>query len=339
MTDPTLYGDHPLARAFDALAPEDVMDAVERAGGRCTGRYLVMNSYENRVYRFEMEDDDPPVIAKLYRPGRWSRAALAEEHGFLAELEEDGIPVAAPLPLDGAPAETPTIGETHGLLYAVFPLIRGRAPQELGDGQIRTLGRLLARLHNVGTRTEAPHRPTLSPATYGRGNLELLLEHDLLPPEVRDVYAGTIDALLTRIEPMFLGVPNHRIHGDCHLANLVWTDDGPAFLDFDDMLVGPAVQDVWMLCPSYDEEGRRQRDVLVDAYVEHRDFDRAWLRLVEPLRALRFVHYATWIARRWSDPLFQRTFNEFGTLRYWQKEVNDLREQIARLDTAPEPAW
>jgi Ser/Thr protein kinase RdoA (MazF antagonist) len=169
--------------------------------------------------------------------------------------------------------------------------------------------------------------------TSGPGaNLEYLIGHDLLPPEVRESYAFTVTALVERMEPFFRGIPVHRIHGDCHLGNLVWTSEGPTFLDFDDTLVGPAAQDVWMLVPSFDAEGRRQRDVLVEAYEEFRPFDPAWLRLVEPLRALRFVHYSAWVARRYGDAIFQRTFPHFGTVQYWQREVLDLREQIARID-------
>lgn len=318
---------HPLADEFRSLTPEKVLDAVEATGGRCTGRFFALNSYENRVYQFEMEDGSS-VVGKFYRPGRWSRDTILDEHRFLAELAEAEIPVACPLVLpDGE-----TLGEVRGIFYALFARVRGRVPQELDDEQTAVAGRLLARLHNVGSAGTAPHRLRLTPETYGESNLQFLLSHDLLPAEVRDSYAFTVRALIDRIRPHFLGVPVHRIHGDCHLGNLVWTSAGPAFLDFDDTLVGPAVQDVWMLLPSYDAEGNRQRDVLLEAYREFRDFDPDWLRLVEPLRALRYVHYSTWVARRFKDPIFQRTFPHFGTVQYWQREVQDLREQIARID-------
>jgi Ser/Thr protein kinase RdoA (MazF antagonist) len=315
------------AEVFRRLTPEGVLDAVEVGGRRSTGRVFTLNSYENRVYQFELEDGSS-VVGKFYRPGRWSRETILEEHAFLAELAEEEIPVAVPLEL--APGQT--LAEVQGILYALFPRVRGRVPQELSDTEVRMVGRLMARLHNVGATRDAPHRPRLTPETYGLGNLDYLLSHDLLPPEVRDGYAFTVRALVERIEPFFRAVPVHRIHGDCHLGNLIWTDEGPTFLDFDDTLVGPAVQDVWMLVPSFDEEGQRQRDVLLEAYEEFRAFDEAWLRLVEPLRALRFVHYSTWIARRFGDALFQRTFPHFGTVQYWQREVLDLREQIARID-------
>ncbi len=328
------FADHPLAAAFHALTPEHVLDAIEVGGRRCTGRFLALNSYENRVYQLELEPDDgsprgPVVVGKFYRPGRWSRAAILAEHGFLRELQENDIPVAAPLALDAAGI---TLGDIDGIPYALFPRIGGRAPDEPSDEQIKILGRLLARIHQVGCESQAPERPQLTPETYGRANLQWLLDSETLPPEIREHYRVTIDALLDRIIPRFLEVPMHRIHGDCHPGNLLWTPAGPTFLDFDDFLTGPAVQDVWMLLPSADAEGDRQRRVLVKAYDEMRDFDPAWLRLVEPLRALRFIHYATWVARRIEDPIFRKTFAHFGTLQYWQREVQDLREQIARLD-------
>jgi Ser/Thr protein kinase RdoA (MazF antagonist) len=318
---------HPLAEVFRKLTPEQVLDAVETCGRRCTGRFFVLNSYENRVYQFEMEDGSM-VIGKFYRPGRWSREAILEEHSFLAELAEAEIPVAPPLEL--SPAES--LGRVEGIWYALFPQVRGRVPQELSDEQTAVLGRLLARLHNVGAARPAPNRLRLTPETYGEANLAALLAQDALPAGVRENYAGTVQVLLERIRPLFREVPTHRIHGDCHLGNLIWTAAGPTFLDFDDLLVGPAVQDVWMLVPSYDAEGQRQREVLLKAYREFRDFEPAWLRLVEPLRALRFIHYSAWVARRFGDPIFQRTFPQFGTVQYWEREVLDLREQIARVD-------
>ncbi|HEY3352726.1 MAG TPA: serine/threonine protein kinase [Polyangia bacterium] len=318
---------HPLAARFNRLTPDQVFHAVEAEGRRGTGRFIVLNSYENRVYQLEL-DDGSMVVGKFYRPGRWNRAAILDEHRFLAELAEEEIPTAVPLEL--TPGET--IGEIDGILYALFPRLGGRAPEELSDEQARMLGRLIARIHNVGARADAPHRLRLTPATYGADNLRYLLANEIIPAEARDIYAATVEALLTRIQPLFTDVPVHRLHGDLHLGNLLWTPRGPAVLDFDDLLVGPAGQDVWLIVASADAEGQRQRRVVCEAYAELRDFDPAWLRLVEPLRALRFVHYATWIARRWQDPTFQRTFTYFGTLQYWQSEIQSLREQIARID-------
>ena len=328
---------HPLAGRFNRLTPEEILDAVEAGGRRCTGRFIILNSYENRVYQLEL-DDGTMVVGKFYRPGRWSRETILAEHRFLFELAEEEVPVACPIEL--APREAQktgthgpqTLGEVQGIYYALFRRVGGRAPEEPGDEQLSILGRLVARIHNVGARAEEPDRISLTPASYGRDNLEYLLENDVLDADVRDAYAATVRALLERIEPLFQNVPVHRIHGDCHLNNLLWSPAGPTFLDFDDMLVGPAVQDIWLLAPASDGEGKRQRQLLVKAYREMRDFDPAWLRLVEPLRALRYIHYATWIARRIDDPAFVRTFPHFGTLQYWQREMQDLREQIARID-------
>lgn len=319
---------HPLAKRFYRLTPDEVADAVEVGGRRCTGRFITLNSYENRVYQMELEDGTT-VVGKFYRPGRWTREAILQEHALLAELHEAELPVACPLPL----ASGSTLGEVVGITYAIFPRVTGRAPQELSDEQVRTLGGVLGRLHNVCAQRPATARRTIHPKSYGDDNLRFLLEHERIPPEARSVYAASVTALLQRIEPMFEGVPVHRVHGDCHLGNLLWDRGGPTVLDFDDMGEGPAVQDVWMLVPSADQEGSRQRELLVDSYRRFRDFADKWLLLVEPLRALRFINYSTWIARRWDDPSFRKTFSEFGTVQYWQREIQDLREQIARIDT------
>ncbi len=325
---------HPLAERFDRLTPDLVYAAAEVDGRVCTGRFVILNSYENRVYQLDCEDGRA-VVGKFYRPGRWSVDALEDEHDFLFALDDADVPVVLPLELDDDGATIGTLtGEAEGVHYAIFPRVRARVPDEFDDAQLRELGRLLAELHDVGEDETAAHRPTLDVDTYARANLETLLKSGHLPPEIEAHYRVTVDALCDRIEPMLADVPTHRIHGDCHPANLLWDRDGPIFLDFDDMLEGPAVQDVWMLTPSADAEGARQRAVLLDAYREVRDFPAEWLRLVEPLRALRYIHYATWIARRWHDPTFRRTFGHFGSLRYWQDQVLDLREQIARIDAA-----
>ncbi|MBT6492314.1 MAG: serine/threonine protein kinase, partial [Deltaproteobacteria bacterium] len=205
-------------------------------------------------------------------------------------------------------------------------------PEELGDEQVQMLGRLVGRIHNIGAMAPAPERINLNPTSYGHANLNFLLENDLIPADARENFKITVESLLMRIEPMFNGINNIRIHGDCHFGNVLWTPDGATFLDFDDMANGPAVQDIWMLVPGYDEHARLQREVLIEAYESFREFNRQELRLIEPLRALRYIHYASWIARRWEDPIFKRTFEYFGTVQYWQKETLDLREQIGRID-------
>ncbi|MEK6606894.1 MAG: serine/threonine protein kinase, partial [Myxococcota bacterium] len=206
---------HPLATRFGRLTPDQIFSAVETGGRRCTGRFAILNSYENRVYQLEL-DDETTVVGKFYRPGRWSREAILAEHAFLAELAADEIPVASPIAL----ASGETLGETDGIFYALFPRIGGRAPEELDDERVQILGRLIARIHNVGARRGAPARPLLTPESYGRANLRWLLEHDAIHEDARAVYTATVEALLARIELLFRDVPTHRIHGDCHFGNL-----------------------------------------------------------------------------------------------------------------------
>lgn len=316
-----------LMRRFHRLTPQVVFDAVHVRGARCTGRFVVLNSFENRVIQLELENGTE-VIGKFYRPGRWSREAIAEEHAFLLELRQREVPVAAPIELD----EGGTVGTVEGIMFALFPRVVGRVRDELADEDLSVLGRLVARIHNVGASRQLRYRPELSVRTYGTEDLQRLLDGGHVHEQVRDVYVSSVEALIERIEPMFEGVPVHRIHGDCHLSNLLWTRSGPVFVDFDDMRTGPAVQDVWMLAPSADEYGKKQRHMLCEAYRTVRDFDENWLDLIEPLRALRYVHYATWIATRWEDPVFRKTFPDIHTPQYWFGQVQDIREQIARID-------
>ncbi len=323
-----LFGQHPLAGLFNDLEPQQVMEAVEQDGRRCTGRAQILNSYENRVYQLELEDGEW-VVAKFYRPGRWSEAAILEEHQFLWELEEMEIPIAAPLAIDSE-------GETLGLLpsgiyYALYPQLPGRIPEEFNLQQVAVLGRILARIHAVGAEQDALHRPRLDPESYGRQNLRWLLENDSLPKELRATYEDEVEGLLEQISPLFEGLPYSRIHGDCHRGNLLYFENRPALLDFDDLLMGPAVQDIWMLIPGVDHLSIQMRAALVMAYRQEHEFDLQQLKLIEPLRALRFIHYSCWIARRIHDPAFQRTFGGFGDLRYWQQEIQDLREQRERI--------
>ncbi|MCB9546575.1 MAG: serine/threonine protein kinase [Myxococcales bacterium] len=328
-------GDHPLARQFNALDPLQILDAIQLPGWFPTGRVMALNSYENRVYQIELEDADGAlrtVVGKFYRPGRWSRAAIEDEHDFLFDLADARVPVVLPLPLGDDEDETlgELSGAAAGIYFSLFPRVSGRPPEELTDGQLAELGALLARLHTVGEAHDAPDRPALDPTTYGWDNLAFLLENRLIPEAARDAFAGTVEAVLRAMEPLFAGVPTHRIHGDCHKGNLLDTGRGLTLLDFDDLVIGPAVQDVWLLAPAPDADGHRQRLRIADAYRAERDFDPRWLRLVEPLRSLRMIHFSTWIARRFDDPIFRRTFDHFGTVRYWQDETSALREQLAR---------
>jgi len=312
-----------MSEFFFNLTPDVVLSAIERLGFEPTGHCMALNSYENRVYDLRLEDG-AHVVAKFYRPGRWSRAQIGEEHDFLFELQADEIPVCAPLSTpDGA-----TIHEIEGIFYTVWPRTGGRVPDELSDEVLGMLGRLCARIHNNGAAKRADHRISLNANTYAREPLAFLEAGDFLPPHCRDRYHAAVDEVAAIYEALVADVPLHRIHGDCHLGNLLHGNEGWFFLDFDDFVTGPAVQDVWMLVPARDEEGLRQREIFLSAYRQFRDFDSSWLRLVEPLRALRFIRYAAWIAKRWDDPAFPAAFPHFGTVQYWEDETADLEKQL-----------
>ncbi|HEX4458460.1 MAG TPA: serine/threonine protein kinase [Polyangia bacterium] len=325
---------------FFALTPERILDSVEFGGRRATGYALALNSLENRVYEVEYEDESR-LVAKFYRPGRWSREQILAEHQFVAELHESEVPVVPPLDLGGLDGKG-TLGELKldaGVIwFAVFDKVRGRAPEELTDDQLRQLGRLVARLHNIGDAHSAPSRPRLDPDSYGSASLRILLGDDAMssfvPPEMRTRFAtagrGIIDACARKWQEL----ESIRIHGDCHLGNLLWGGSGPFFLDFDDFLHGPPVQDLWLLAPGRDDDAQRQRDLLVDGYETMRRFDRRTLKFVEPLRALRILRYAAWIAQRWRDPAFTRAFPDWDDPRTWQRELGEMEAQRARVESA-----
>lgn len=345
-------------RFFFELTPDRVLEAVESLGLRCSGRCTALNSFENRVYEVELEEEDDESgdrsasavfarrrVVKFYRPGRWTREQILEEHEFLLDLQKAEIPVVAPIEFSTGEAtsshRTLHVARESGIFYALFPKVGGRAPDELQDDQLRWIGRLLARIHSVGALKPAPHsmrsgpcpprRIEINAENYGRKNLRTLMEGNWIPLEFAARYERAVTEICALTEKLFSGLKPgaiHRIHGDCHLGNLLWNQDGPFFLDFDDMVRGPAVQDVWLLVPGRDEESIRQRQVLLAGYEEMREFDDSTLRLIEPLRALRFVHYSAWIARRWNDPAFPSAFPQFGSYRYWQDQVHDLEQQL-----------
>ena len=308
---------------FFRLTPDWVLRAVEVGGFEPTGHCTALNSLENRVYDLRLTDDSH-VVAKFYRPGRWSRDAVLDEHAFLFDLRDAEIPVCAPLEFPGGG----TVREVEGILYALWPRTGGRPPDELDDEQVRVLGRLVARIHNVGAARQATARPALDARSHGVEPLEALEARGALPPHCRRRYRDAVERVVAAYEATSRDVPLFRIHGDCHLGNLLRGDDGYFFLDFDDFRVGPAAQDVWMLVPGRDADGERQRELLIESYREFRAFEPRWLRMVEPLRALRFVYYAAWIARRFEDPAFRDAFPHFGTDDYWENETRDLEEQL-----------
>ena len=312
---------------FFRLTPARVLQAVEAAGHVPSGHCFALNALENRVYDVRLEDGSH-VVAKFYRPGRWSRETILDEHRLLAALVEAEIPVCAPLRFpDGD-----TLRSIEDIHYAIWPRTGGRSPDELSDDQLAVLGRLMARIHSIAADLGAPNRRTLEAESVPLEALELLEDGDWLPPNCRGRYGRAVEALVETYRERSRGVALQPIHGDCHAGNLLRGDAGWFFLDFDDMVIGPPVQDVWMLVPGRDALADRQRRLLVEHYREFRPFDESTFSLIEPLRGFRFVFYAGWIAKRWADPAFPDAFPHFGTDEYWENETRDLEELVERIE-------
>jgi Ser/Thr protein kinase RdoA (MazF antagonist) len=308
-----------MTNGFVALTPDRVLDAIEVGGLRSTGRCLPLRAFENRVYEVELEDERR-IVVKFYRPGRWTRATIGDEHAFLAELAAAELPVVPPMDLGTGT----TLPEIDGILYAAFPKVRGRTLDELDGERLRQIGRLIGRMHAVGASADAPSRPRLTVDRFIREPLEVLKASGSMPAGLatrhRDVALHIADA----VEPRLAAVGTHRLHGDLHRGNILWATDGPILVDFDDCVVGPPVQDLWLLAPGENDDAKRAREQLLEGYELFRDFDRSTLALAEPLRALRIVYMSAWIARRWDDPSFRTGFPGFGTETYWSGEYEEL---------------
>ncbi|MFM9880259.1 MAG: serine/threonine protein kinase [Burkholderiaceae bacterium] len=362
---------------FSALTPDVVLDALSSVGLQGDGRLLALNSYENRVYLVHLEPGDtalPAVVVKFYRPGRWSRAQILEEHAFSAELMEGEIPVVGPLLLqgEGSAAAPATLHQHAGFDFSVSPRRGGRAPELDDDTHLEWIGRLLARIHNVGARQPFAHRPALDVQQFAIEPREWLLTHQRVAPEVQSEWASACSTAIERIQASGLAqATTLRLHGDCHPGNILWTPEGsghhaaapgrpkqgsgphggqgvtrseqpwgpqppgPHFVDMDDARSGPAVQDLWMLLSGDRHQRSRALGTLLDGYEQFREFDRRELALIEPLRTLRLIHYSAWLARRWDDPSFPVNFPWFGSRDYWAGQVVMLKEQIEAMDEAP----
>ena len=320
-----------MSHPFDTLTPDLVLDAIESQDLLSDARVLALNSYENRVYQVGIEDAEP-VIAKFYRPGRWSDAAILEEHAFTAELAECEVPVVAPLLHNGK-----TLFEHAGFRFALFPRRGGRAPEPGNLDQLYRLGQLLGRLHAVGASRPFVERESLAVDNFGHASLATLLEGDFVPKSLLPAFESVARDLLKRIEAIYARTPHQqiRLHGDCHPGNLMCRDEVFHIVDLDDCRMGPAVQDLWMMLAGSREERLGQLAELMDGYNEFHDFDPRELALIEPLRGLRLLHYSAWLARRWDDPAFPRSFPWFGQERYWGDQILALREQCAALDEEP----
>lgn len=325
-----------MSHPFSALTPDLVLDALEHAGLRCDGRMLALNSYENRVYQIGLEDS-APVIAKFYRPDRWDDVAILEEHAFTRELAAREIPVVPPLVLAGK-----TLHEFVGFRFAAYPRQSGRPPELDDPDTLEWMGRFMGRIHAVGATQAFVHRPTLDIDTFGTEPRAWLLENGWIPPELLGAWESVSAQALESVRHCFERagkVPTLRLHGDCHMGNVLWTegaeDSGPHFVDFDDCRTGPAVQDLWMLLSGERAAMTRQLSDVLAGYEDFFEFDRRELHLVEALRTLRLLHYSAWLARRWDDPAFPAAFPWFNTPRYWQDRILELREQVALMQEPP----
>ncbi len=325
---------HPYSR----LTPDVVLNSLEARGLLCDGRLLALNSYENRVYQVGQEEG-PPVVAKFYRPDRWSDAQILEEHTFGRELEDAEIPVVAPLELQGH-----TLNAAEGFRFAVFPRKGGRAPELEDETTLEWLGRFIGRIHAVGGARTFQHRPRIGIEEFGTEPRAFLLKGGFIPADLVTPYTQVVDMALDGVRAAFKRAGEFetlRLHGDCHAGNVLWTPDtgnsrgGPHFVDLDDSRQGPAVQDLWMLISGDRSTMARQLKHILSGYEDFREFDDRELHLVEALRTLRLIHYSAWLARRWDDPAFPIAFPFFDTPRYWQDRILELREQVALLQ---EPA-
>ncbi len=319
--------------SFYQLGPNDIVEAVGALGFETNGVLSPLNSYENRVYEIGCWDA-PSLIAKFYRPERWTDAAIIEEHDFTLELDALEIPVVAPLVGD----DGRTLFHVGDFRFALYPKCGGRPP-EFDDPEVLVrLGRFIGRIHALGAEADFEHRPELTVAHFGDASLDYLLEHGFVPPECEAHYAALAEELLDEIDALVAGVEHYRrirLHGDTHVGNILWSENAPKIVDFDDARMGPAIQDMWMFLSGSRPRCEQQLAALLDGYTQFHDFDVRELVLIEPLRTLRMMHHAAWLARRWEDPAFKQAFPWFNTHAYWQEHLQSLKEQAAALNERP----
>ncbi|PLX98495.1 MAG: serine/threonine protein kinase [Desulfuromonas sp.] len=317
---------------FERLTPDFIMDAVESVGYRCDCRTLALNSYENRVYQIGIEEGEP-LIAKFYRPDRWTVEQIIEEHQFCYELIEQELPVVAPL----TGGDNRSVFAYRGFQFALFPRKGGHAPEFDNDDNLLIIGRLLGRMHQIGRQRTFIHRPAISIEQYGHESVSLIRE-SFIPAEYLESYEVLTTQLLQTIGRIFseaAELRNIRIHGDCHSGNMLWRDDNPHFVDFDDSRMGPAVQDLWMLLSGNRARQTRQLDIILEGYEQFCEFNISELKLIESLRTLRMLYFSAWLAKRWDDPAFPVAFPWFNTVQYWGEQILQLREQLGALQEPP----
>lgn len=313
---------------YATLTPDLILDAVDSLGFQSSGSLIALNSYENRVYQIGIEDK-APIVAKFYRPGRWTNEAIIEEHEFALELAELEVPVIAPLVINDQ-----TLFEHGDFRFAVFPRKGGQALEVDNMAQLEQVGRFIGRIHAVGSCKTFQHRIRIDVDTYGHQAYAFLKEHDFVPPEMQHNFYAAIETALELIKAHFdraIDLPYIRIHGDCHAGNILWDRQSLHIVDLDDCLMGPRVQDIWMLLSGSEEETKLQLKHILDGYFEFHEINLTELHLVEALRTLRMIHYVGWLARRWQDPAFPVSFPWFNTPKYWETQLNSLREQVEVL--------
>ncbi len=319
-------------QAYANLSPDDILNSVEQVGFECDGRLLALNSYENRVYRVGLESGESLVV-KFYRPLRWTDQQILEEHRFTQQMAEIEIPVVAPLEIQGQ-----TLLTTTDFRFSLFPNRGGRAPDLEDFDQLEQMGRFMGRIHRAGGSAPFEHRPELNIETFGTGPRDFVLAQGFIPAELVEAYASLTEQLLREAAQCYGragDVPLIRCHGDCHPSNVLWTDEGPHIVDFDDARMAPAVQDLWMFLSGDRAEMTAGLDAVLAGYTEFCEFDARQLHLIEALRTLRLIHYYGWLARRWDDPAFKRAFPWFNTQRCWEDHILSLREQAALLHEQP----
>ncbi len=318
---------------YAELTPDRILDAVDATGLCSTGSLLALHSYENRVYQVSVEGS-PPIVVKFYRPGRWTDEAIQEEHDFIIELARHEIPIVAPI----INALGETLQHYEGYCFALFPRSGGRWPDLDNPETMFRLGRTVGRIHAVGAVRPFVHRPTLTMAHFGTEALLFLLEHGFVPTHLESRYRQAAEQVLDGVAAAYLHAgecQSIRLHGDCHPGNILWTDQGPQFVDFDDCRMWPAIQDLWMFLSGNRMERTKTLSDLLSGYEEFHPFVPREIHLVEALRSLRMIHYSAWIARRWDDPAFPIGFRWFGTETYWEQQILAMEEQVQLLEEPP----
>lgn len=328
---PVSIDDHP----YQQLTPDVVIDAVESTGRHSDARILALNSYENRVYQVGIEEGEP-VIAKFYRPNRWLIEQILEEHSFTQRLYDLDIPVVPPLAI--CDSERPTLADFAGFQFAIYPRQGGRAPELDNLEHLYQLGQFIGRIHAVGASYPFQHRIALKVQAFGSDSVEYLLSHGFIPVDLKPAYESVTRQVLDAIEantPESEVYAKLSLHGDCHPGNVLWRNERPHFVDFDDAMTGPAIQDLWMLLSGDTANKQRQLGEIIEGYEQFYPFNTAELKLIEPLRALRVLNYSAWLARRWDDPAFPASFPWFNTVRYWSEHILELKELVSALAEPP----